>query len=163
MQVTVNVRHLEEGTVAVEGEVSAKELELDTFQDPLVAVKDALHYDLVVEKHDIDLYVHGSLNINLDCNCKRCLKPFKFNLQLKPYDLYVPLIGEDAAPVLNDLVDLTPYFREDTLLAFPQHPLCSEDCKGIANVSVSTSRSSEKSTPEKIEKTAWSALDKLKF
>ena len=42
----------------------------------------------------------------------------------------MPLEGEEKANVINDLVDLTPYLREDIVLAFPQHPLCRPNAAG---------------------------------
>src|SRR5262245_50144616 len=133
MRAQVNLRHLEEGPQRLEGEVTPEALEIDKLGDEMIQVKEPVRYDVEVEKQDRNLLVSGSLRTNLDCQCVRCLKPFKYSLELKPYHLYVPLEGEDEAPVVNDLVDLTPFFREDTLLAFPQHPLCSEDCAGLPN------------------------------
>jgi uncharacterized metal-binding protein YceD (DUF177 family) len=163
MRVVVNLRHLEEGTVRLEGEAAPADLELDGFKDELVEVTDALRYDLEVEKQNENLYVHGKLAMPLICRCKRCLKEFKHDFELNPYHLYVPLEGEDAATVSNDLVDLAPYIREDMLLAFPQHPLCSENCAGLANVSGPKTAGSDKSPQGSKDASAWSALDKLKF
>jgi uncharacterized protein len=163
MHVAVNLRHLEEGTIQLAGEISPEEVELAELKDALVQVKEPLHYDIEVEKQNENLYVHGRLWQTLDCRCKRCLKEFKRDVELNPYHGYIPLEGEDAAPVANDMVDLTPYFREDMLLAYPQHPLCSEDCKGIATASGSIPTSSETPSSKKDGKSAWSELDKLKF
>lgn len=163
MRVVVNLHHLEEGPIQLQGEASPTELELADISDELVQWNEPLHYDVEVEKQNRNLYVHGKLSQLLNCQCKRCLKEFTHNLVLNPYHAYIELEGEDAAPVINDFVDLTPYFREDMLLAFPQHPLCSEDCKGIANVTDSNPTSSEKSRSQNIDKSTWSELDKLKF
>ena len=163
MRATVNLRHLEEGPQRLEGEVSPEVLEIDKLGDEVIQAKEPLRYDVEVEKQDRNLLVSGSLRTNLDCQCVRCLKAFKYPLALKPYHLYVSLEGEDAAPVVNDLVDLTPFFREDTLLAFPQHPLCSEDCAGLPNASGSKASISDKSAQGNETASAWSELDKLKF
>src|SRR5687767_4507774 len=163
MRAQVNLRHLEEGPQRLTGEVAPTDLEFDKLGDEIIQPKEALHYDVEVEKQDRNLLVSGSLRTNLDCQCVRCLKAFKYPLELKPYHLYVPLEGEDAAPVVNDLVDLTPFFREDTLLAFPQHPLCSEDCAGLPNVSGSKTAKPDESPQGDKNASAWSELDKLKF
>jgi uncharacterized protein len=163
MHVLVNLRHLEERNVDLKGEVSPAELELDTLRDELTRVHEPLRYNVEVEKNERNLLVTGALNIRLDCQCKRCLKEFKYDLELKPYHAYIPLEGEDAAPVVNDLVDLTPFFREDTLLAFPQHPLCSEDCAGLPNASGSKTANPDKSPQGNENAAAWKELDKLKF
>jgi len=163
MRATVNLRHLEERSQRLQGEISPEILEFDQLGDEVVQAKEPLRYDVEVEKQDLNLLVQGSLRTNLDCQCVRCLKAFKYPLDLKPYNLYVPMEGEDAAPVVNDLVDLTPFFREDTLLAFPQHPLCSEDCAGLPNASGSISSKPDKSSQGNETASAWSELDKLKF
>lgn len=163
MPVTVNLRHFTEGPVELEGEVSPEELEVADVKDDLIAVREPLRYDLTVEKNENHLHVHGLLELTVDATCKRCLKEFKLPIRLDPYHTYVPLEGEDAAPVANDLVDLSPYFREDMLLAFPQHPLCSENCAGLPNVLGSKIASPENSQPGKESGSAWSELDKLKL
>ena len=40
----------------------------------------------------------------------------------------LPLAGEEKIELTNVSADLTPYLREDTFLAFPQHPLCEPGC-----------------------------------
>jgi uncharacterized protein len=165
MGVNVNLRHLEEGPQQLQGEVSAKDLELDTLGDEIIRVNEPLRYDVEVEQQDRNLLIGGSLEANLDCQCVRCLKPFKMPLVMKPYHLYVALEGEEAAPVANDMVDLTPFFREDVLLAFPQHPLCSEDCAGLPNALGANSAKPGKSPQgNEIESSsAWNVLDQLKL
>jgi uncharacterized metal-binding protein YceD (DUF177 family) len=56
-------------------------------------------------------------------------------------------------------VNLTPYIREDILLALPQHPLCEPECGGLKPPA------SLKDPGEMSEKasSAWSELDKLKL
>lgn len=163
MPLIVNLRHFAEGNVTLQGELSPQDLGLADLHDELVAVKNPLRYDLEIEKNDNHLLAQGRLDLTLDVTCKRCLKEFTHELQVDPYDAYIPLEGEDAAPQKNDLVDLLPFIREDVLLAFPQHPLCSEDCAGMANVSDSKTLSSDKSPPGNKSASAWSALDKLKL
>src|SRR5579885_2047773 len=98
MRATVNLRHLEEGPQRLEGEISPEVLEVDKLGDEVIQAKEPLRYDVEVEKQDRNLLVHGALRTSLDCQCVRCLKAFKYPLVLKPYDLFVALEGEDAAP-----------------------------------------------------------------
>jgi uncharacterized protein len=163
MHAKVNLRHLEEDSQTLQGEVSPEALEIDKLEDEVVQANEPLRYKVEVAKQDRNLLVSGELHTHLDCQCVRCLKSFKYPLDLKPYHLYVPLEGDDAAPVANDLVDLTPFFREDTLLAFPQHPLCSEDCAGLPNASGSKTAKPDESPQGNENASAWSELDKLKF
>jgi len=158
MPVTVNLRHLEDKNVQLEGEISPEELDF-VKPDEMIETNDPLEYDLEVEKSGNNLLVHGELHLRLDCQCVRCLRAFKYELDLDPYDALVPLEGEDRAPVTNDLVDLTPYLREDILLAFPQHPLCEADCDRVPELK--TLKSS--STSVQGQKSAWDELNKLKL
>jgi uncharacterized protein len=158
MPVQVNLRHLEDKTVELEGEISAQELEFEKL-DEMIHTREPLKYDLEIEKNGPNLLVHGSLEMNLDCECVRCLKPFQYNVKLDPYDLLVPLEGEDKAPVDNDLVDLTPYLREDTLLAFPQHPLCEAECDRLPPLK----ENKQAGTSAQGQNSAWDELNKLKL
>ncbi|HTG42942.1 MAG TPA: YceD family protein [Verrucomicrobiae bacterium] len=158
MPVKVNLRHIEDKSVHLEGEIASEELEF-VKPDEMIEAKEPLEYQLEVEQSGQNLLVHGILHLSLDCECVRCLRPFKCTIDLDPYDALVPLEGEDRAVVINDLVDLTPYLREDILLAFPQHPLCEAECDRVPklreNKSVGTSAQSQKS--------AWDELNKLKL
>jgi uncharacterized metal-binding protein YceD (DUF177 family) len=76
---------------------------------------------------------------------------------LEDWAALIPLHGEEKVQVENDLVDLTPYVREDILLNFPQHPLCSEECTGLP------ARTDQKQKQAQSSSAAWSELNKLKF
>jgi uncharacterized protein len=158
MPVTVNLRHLENKNVQLEGELSPQELEFENI-DEMIHSNQPLQYDLEVEQNGKNLLVHGKLGLTLDCECVRCLRPFRFQVELDPYDALIPLEGEDAARVDNDLVDLTPYLREDILLAFPQHPLCEAECDRLPQVS----ESKQSGNSAQGQKSAWDELNKLKL
>jgi uncharacterized protein len=149
---------LEDKSVHLEGELPAEELDPDT-TDELVKASEPLRYDLEVEENGQNLLVRGQLSMELDCACARCLKPFKYLVEIDPYDALIPLEGEEKAAVMNDLVDLTPYLREDTLLAFPQHPLCEAECDRLPQAAPSK----PSANPPQGQKSAWDELNKLKF
>lgn len=157
---TVNLRHLEEKNLHLEDELTPEDLDLDNVDD-LVHVRGPLKYDLEVEKVDKALLVQGSLRLPLQCECARCLKPFPYALAINNWTCHLPLEGEDAAKVDNDVVDLTPYIREDTLLAFPQRPLCEPGCKGLPNPWQKAAQ--EGQIDGKPADSAWNELDKLKL
>jgi DUF177 domain-containing protein len=152
----VNLRHLEEHGIHLQGELPVAELDLGV-NDELIRVERPLHYDLSVERLHDAVLVTGSLALPLDCECARCLKKFKTELKLAGWALHLPLEGEDKVPVDNDCVDLTPFVREDILLDFPQHPLCRPDCAGLRN----KVRKSE--AVKKPVLNVWTELDKLKL
>jgi uncharacterized metal-binding protein YceD (DUF177 family) len=160
MPLTVNLRHLENDNLAMSGELPVAELDLDA-RDEMVRATQPLQYDLEIDVLDDSLLVQGSLQVTLDCQCVRCLKDFKFDLELDPWTLHLPLAGEEAVSIKNDCVDLTPLVREDILLGFPQHPLCKPDCSGLKQASVGKARKTvgkDESKPS-----AWAELNKLKL
>ena len=153
MSLKFNIRHIEDKDVHLEGELNAEDLHLDN-NDALVVAKEPLKYDINVQKNGSDILAQGRLELPLQCECARCLKPFKYNVLLEDWAALIPLHGDEKAHVENDLVDLTPYVREDILLNFPQHPLCSEECTGLP------ARPEQKQSKGS---SAWSELNKLKF
>lgn len=158
MALLINLRHLERDDVTLRGELPVAELDLD-IRDEMIRLEKPLHYKLVVQKLDDNLLVRGQLVLPLACECVRCLKPFEYELKLPDWTCLVPLVGEESVPVAADSVDLTPFFREDILLALPQHPLCKPECGGLKKPNP------EKSKPSSLNRTepsAWAALNKLK-
>jgi uncharacterized protein len=159
MPLTFNIRHLENKDLQLEGELPSEELELE-LHDEMIRPAGPLHYELTAEQIDsADALVQGNLRLDVEYDCVRCLKKFTRPLVLENWAVHLPLKGEDAIPVSNDLVNLTPYIREDILLALPQHPLCEPECGGLKLPA------SVKDPGEKSEKASltWSELDKLKL
>jgi len=154
----INLRHLEEEGIRLQGELPVAELDLGV-NDELIHAEKPLRYDLTVELlHDAVLAI-GSLALPLECECGRCLKKFKTELKLTGWAVHLPLEGEDKVSVENDCVDLTPFVREDMLLNFPQHPLCKPDCAGLKK----KSSASKAEAGEKPVLDVWAELNKLKI
>ena len=145
----------------MQGELPARELDIDT-RDEVIRVAQALRYEAEVQKLDISLLLRGELRLTLDCQCVGCLKPFQHPLVLENWTCHVPLDGEDAAPVVNDCVDLTPYVREDILLELPRHPLCEPECRGLQRPSSVKANKSGAGLTGK-DSSAWAELDKLEL
>lgn len=159
----INLRHLETKNLVVRGDVPAADLDL-AVQDELVRVELPVAVDLEAQRMDGSMLVQGVVVVTLSCECARCLRPFQQLVELDPYDLLVPLEGEDAVKPDNDSVDLTPFLREDILLGFPQHPLCEADCGGLARKLTDPADQPEPTPPTKaVPSSAWSELNKLKF
>lgn len=158
MPVQVNIRHLEAKEVHLQGELPAADLDLGP-GDELVRPRHPLHYDLMVQRIGQAVLAQGHLEMVLDCECARCLKPFEHRIDLENWTAHLALEGEEKAPVHDDLVDLTPAIREDILLELPQHPLCEADCAGLPN----RTKEKTKAAGRPVESSAWSALNKLKF
>ena len=161
MPLVVNLRHLANHNVRLQGELPAGELDLET-HDEMIRVNDPVSHDLEAQLLDDNLLVRGSLRVVLDCQCVRCLKPFAYDLNLAEWTCLLPLKGDECVPVSSDRVDLTPHIREDILLAFPQHPVCDSKCRGLAKVEIGIKKMSGRDKTES-GSSAWSALNKLKL
>jgi uncharacterized protein len=159
MKVTVNLWHLEKRNQTLEGEISVAEMDMESF-DELVQLPHPLRYQLEVEKLDSNLLVRGQLSILLACECARCLRPFEHRLDLSEWACHIPLVGEDAPPILEDSVDLTPFLREDILLAVPQRPVCGSNCEGMVYPQDKPGKTAAETNPIS---SPWAELNKLKL
>ena len=162
MSLLVNLRHLEHKDLALTGELPVADLELDEV-DELIHAPHPLQYELEVQRLDGNLLVHGKLHLTLECECARCLKPFRRELDFKNWAIHLPLEGEEKVEMVSDCVDLTPHIREDILLAFPQHPLCESECGGLKNQPATAGKDSNGHDPGDKTTSAWAELNKLKL
>ena len=146
----------------MKGEVPVEELDLDV-HDEVIRTRQPLRYELEAQKVEDGVLVQGDLHLTLDCECVRCLKPFQYPLNLRGWACLLPLKGEDAVPVANDCVDLTPAVREDILLELPQHPLCERECGGLPKMSAARAKSKNPAGKNETASAAWAELNKLKL
>ena len=161
MPIVVNIRHLASRDLHLQGELPVAELDIAQL-DEVIQLRQPLEYDLEVERLEDAILARGSLYLNLDCECVRCLKPVKHEIDLPDWACHLPLIGDEKVAVVNDSVDLTPFIREDILLAFPQHPLCKPECGGLPK-KPSKGRQTNDQTQKQGVPSAWTELDKLKL
>ena len=155
---TVQLAELDAGSLALTGEVPLAELDVE-LHDELMHVTHPLIYDITVTLANEFLTAEGRLATTIDCECSRCLKPFEHSLVLEDWRLELPLTGEDAPPIKDDAVDLTPWVREDIFLALPQHPLCVSGCPGLPNPESSPTETASEAEPAP---SIWAALDSRK-
>lgn len=162
MSLLVSLAALEKGTVRLVDELTPAELGLETL-DPCIAARRPIRVDLAAQRLGVELLVEGHIETILDCQCVRCLEPFEYVLRLDPWTCLVPLEGEEAPPMANESVDLTPQVREDSLLALPQHPVCRPDCRGVSPERSNEGRTADPSSADRQASSAWSILDTLKL
>ncbi len=162
MSLVVNLRHLESKSLDLKGTLTVEELGLDV-KDDLIKTPHPLEYELDVQLLDSAVVACGSLELRLQCECARCLRPFEHKVSVPDYACHLPLSGEDAVAVHNDCVDLTPFLREDILLAFPQYPSCGSECRGIQQVLPAKPAEAGEDAQKGSATSAWAELDKLKF
>lgn len=114
-----------------------------------------LRYDLDLGISEGALWANGSLSQSVELRCVACLEPFSYSIEVNGFTLHTELQGPES-------VDLTPFFREDILLALAAHPHCDREggraCPARAMLDTKTETAEEsriKAAPD------WSALDKL--
>ena len=165
MPLKVNLKSLETGPKEYQGWLSVGELDMDT-QDELIRAIAPMKYCFSAEfREKGSILLLGTIEQSFRCECARCLKPFEKTVLLSPWRRLVLLNGESAAIIDNNCVDLTPILREDMFLSLPRHPLCAEDCRGMA-----ASRKAVSDFPKDLlqaedeeKSSAWTALDRLKL
>ena len=162
MPLRVNLRHLEDDELRLEGELPTAELELG-LKDEMCRTEKPLRYEIEVQEMEKDLLVQGKLILPIQCECVRCLKPFEFVLELPHWTRLLPMEGDEKTPVDNDCVDLTPLIREDILLAFPQHPLCENECSGLPKAPPKLAQHGSGAHQSGAGSSPWAELNKLKF
>ena len=161
MSLKVNLKSLETGPKEYRGRLSLDDLDMDT-QDELIRAIAPMKYCFSAEFREAgSILLSGTIEQSFRCECARCLKPFEKTVLLSPWRRLVLLKGESAAIIDKDCVDLTPALREDMFLSLPRHPLCAEDCRGMA-----ASRKSDSDFPRdrpqaEGKSSAWTALDRL--
>lgn len=160
MPLLVNIKQLEDRNDRLVGELQVEEMQFD-FQDEVVSFTKPLVYRLEVQHLDDALLITGDLELPIECACVRCLQPVLDVIRLRNWACHIPLEGEDKPTIVRDSVDLTPYIREDMVLALPTHPVCREDCLGLTGKSITTLRSAA-STSVGVS-SPWDELNKLKL
>ncbi len=157
---TINVRHLIEQDLHLAGSIMSKELDISDL-DNMIKVPGVVAYDLQVQRLERNLLVRGRLTAELLCQCVRCLKTFTRRLDLPGFATDLPLQGEDSV-LEGDFVDLTPWVREDILLAFPQHPLCEPGCAGLQKPAL-PGADAQPGQESQTTSTVWAVLNKLEL
>ncbi|XHR30735.1 MAG: YceD family protein [Chthoniobacteraceae bacterium] len=136
-------------TLHIEGE---EDHEILAIQDEIVRVLSPVRYSLDVGVSEGGLFATGSLSIDLELQCVRCLTPFPYTLEIPDFALQIEL-------GTSETVDLTEETREDILLALPPHPHCDWDganrCAGVLKIEES------EPAPEPGKRNPWAKLDQL--
>jgi uncharacterized metal-binding protein YceD (DUF177 family) len=121
-----------------------------------VRCKGPLRYALDLGISEGALWATGSLAQPVELTCVRCLEPFPFDIEAKAFSIHVDLTGPE-------LIDLTPYLREDILLNLPAHPHCDREGGRVCPASKLTEASAAPPAADEKRQPDWSVLDKLKL
>jgi len=121
-----------------------------------VRCKGPLRYALDLGISEGALWATGSLAQPVELTCVRCLEPFLFDIEAKAFSIHFDLTG-------SELIDLTPYLREDILLNLPAHPHCDREGGRVCPASKLREASAEPPEADEKRQPDWSVLDKLKL
>lgn len=159
--VEINLKQLEKDDLHLEGELPAEELDIPQ-DDECIELQESVHYNLYASLQGRFVLVRGLVRFVLDCECVRCLNLFRMPVELN-FDELLALEGEESVEIKDDSIDLTHYIREDILLAYPQHPLCDEDCDRLPQMPSRKGNKRGAHAESKNSSSAWAELDKLKL
>jgi uncharacterized metal-binding protein YceD (DUF177 family) len=115
----VHLKQIPAEGIHLEGKEETDILELGENQ---IRPSGPLEYSLDIGVSGSSMLVTGRLAMNVGLECVSCLKRFVFPLCVRDFVAQIELPGPE-------LVDLTPWVREDILLALPVHPHCDWDRK----------------------------------
>lgn len=117
------------------------ELDADLGFEPVVLLPRgrAVEFEVLLESVVEGVLVSGTASAEMDGECARCLDPLTDHVDVEFTELFAyPDSATDSTTdsdevfrLVDDLVDLEPVVRDAIVLALPQAPLCSPDCRGL--------------------------------
>jgi uncharacterized metal-binding protein YceD (DUF177 family) len=135
-----------------EGESENDFLRLDT-EEPIQPIS-PVRYALDVGISDGGLFATGSVAVDFELACVKCLERFIYPVAIEDFACQVELTGAE-------MVDLTPLVREDILLALPPHPHCDWSGEKACKHALRQRLPEFEDNSERSE--VWGALDQLKI
>ncbi len=146
----IHLRQIPAAGLHLEGEEDCPVPQLDPEQ---VRCAGPLRYALDAGVSEGALWANGELTQPVELHCVRCLEAFLFEIEVKDFAVHAELAGPEV-------VDLTPFMREDILLNLPPYPHCDREGGRICPVPEKIKKADE-STVLEVRPPDWSALDKL--
>ncbi len=119
-----------------------------------VACAGPLRYALDLGLSEGALWANGTLTQPVEMACVSCLERFVHTIHIPQFALHTELSGPET-------VDLTPFVREEILLALPSYPHCDRDGGRVCPAPTRIAEVDE--TVIEARKPDWSALDKLEL
>jgi uncharacterized metal-binding protein YceD (DUF177 family) len=114
-----------------------------------------LHYALEIGISEGALWVKGTLTQPVELHCVRCLEAFPFDIEVKDFAVHTELAGPEV-------IDLTPFMREDILLNLPAYPHCDRE-GGRTCPAPELLKEEDANAVLEARPPDWSALDQLKL
>ncbi|HVV13797.1 YceD family protein [Amycolatopsis sp.] len=98
-----------------------------------------IELDLLLESVVEGVLVTGTAVAQLEGQCSRCLDPIEDEVEIELTELFAyphstteaTTEEDEVSRLVDDRLDLEPVVRDALVLALPQVPLCTEDCRGL--------------------------------
>ncbi len=120
--------------------------------------------DVAVELEAINdgIVVKGTIGAPWATACRRCLTDIGGTAVVDVDELYqIDLIDEDAYPIENGQLDLTPMVREFALIELDAEQICRNECQGLCSVCGIDRNVASCDCDTTIKDDRWAALDGL--
>jgi uncharacterized protein len=118
--------------------------------------------DVTLEAISGGISVEGVVEAPWTGECRRCLTTATGVLSIPVRELYTPDgDGEDAYPLVDDVVDLEVLIHDAVLLELPVAPVCDEDCRGLCPL-CGSNLNEQACNCETPRDERWAALDVLR-
>jgi uncharacterized protein len=96
-------------------------------------------FDVLLESVVEGVLVSGTATATMDGECSRCLDQLSDEVDVEFTELFAypdsatdeTTDSDEVFRLVDDLIDLEPVVRDAIVLALPQAPLCSPDCRGL--------------------------------
>lgn len=116
-----------------------------------------MQYQIDVGVAEGSLWANGSLRQPVELTCVACLEKFVHPINVPSFAIHTELRGPE-------MVDLSPFMREDILLNLPAHPRCDSEgarkCKATIKQADAGREDKERGVKREHD---WGELDKLKL
>ena len=152
LKVVLYIDEMQEEGREYAGKLSPEALDL-TSEDS-VSFHEPLEYDLHASLVSDELLVQGSLEVTATLSCSRCSASYELEVQ-EPAYFYDQQIDQTT-----ESVDLTEDMRVAIILAFPSHPVCGVDCKGLCP-QCGVNKNMNECNCKPPDDVRWAALDGL--
>jgi uncharacterized protein len=149
----IHLRQIQADGLHLEGE---EECPITDLAADEVRCTEPLRYVLDLGISEGALWATGSLSQPVELRCVRCLEPFPFEIEAKAFSIHLDLTGPE-------LIDLTPYLREDILLNLPAHPHCDREGGRLCPAAKPMAADEPSPKGDGKRQPDWSVLDKLKL
>ena len=149
----IHLRQIPSEGKHLEGEIDCP---ITDFESDDVKCAGPLRYSLDVGKNHDALWANGSLQQPVTLRCVGCLEKFEHTIEIPNFAVHTELAGPEV-------IDLSPFMREDILLNLPPYPKCDRhggrQCPAANAIDVTD----DEATAQKKREAAWAELDKLKL